>query len=207
MAGVVQGFLATSATDAALLAPASISPFSGWTVDDVRTYLAAAVQVAEKVSRRLNLLHALSDRQAALWSAPASPEQYWFGDFSAGKVNTLWWTFQEIKRHLSSRRLEVICKTGMSVFGRAVPFVEKIWLGNAWLTPNMGADDDSERVVTFVHEAAHISGRVTLGEGKTAGRTNAHALALTSPRRALRHADSYGYYAIDVAEKPALVAT
>lgn len=206
MTGVVKGFLAISAADARRLAPAAITPFSAWTADDVRTYLAAAVRVSDIVSRRLNLMHALKDRNEAWWNVKDSPEQYWFGAFSQGKVAKLWWTFQLIARHLASPGLKVVCDASKSVYGMASPLIEKIWLGTAWQNPPSDVDADLERVQTFVHEAAHIAGRFSLAEGKNYGEAAAHALARYR-MRATRNADNYGYYALDVAERPPLTAS
>lgn len=205
MSAVLNGFLSISPAEASRLAPATIRPFAGWTTEEVRKYLAAAVRTSEMVSQRLNLLHALKDRQEAWWNAADSPEQYWFGDFSVGKVNKLWWTFQVITRKLSSRRLDVICNAGKNLWGMAIPVLDNIVLGKVWLNAGSGTYGDAERVVTLVHEAAHLAGRFTLAEGKKVGRNAAHGLTLW-PMRATRNAENYGYYALEVLNKPRLVA-
>jgi hypothetical protein len=65
--------------------------------------------------------------------------------------------------------------------------------------PTLGGPD-AERVQTFVHEAAHISGRICAFEGRRYGPDAAHRLA-DSSMKATRNADNYGYYAINVALK------
>jgi hypothetical protein len=205
-------FLATSPADAARLAPASITVvWQGCPAEEVRRYLAAAVRLTEMVNRRLDRLHALSNKAAA-WNAATGPEYHWFGDFSEHKADKVRRTFQAIQRLLASPRLTVVCgdmKAG-DAFGMAVPilFPNRIWLGRHWRFAYPGKPGHPERVGTFVHEAAHLCGRYSLYEfrpqGRGVGPGPAHALAMTSRMRATENADNYGYYALDVVEKAAL---
>ena len=101
---------------------------------------------------------------------------------------------------LSDQRLKVACRPRREKFGSASPGIRIINLGTDWIAPGFDnlALDDAERVQTFVHEAAHIVGRVIAFESMHYGRDKAKKLA-DAGMRATRSADNYGYYAIDVA--------
>lgn len=201
-------FLSTPPAEASTIAPANITPYTDWTSDEVRRYLAAAVRLARMVNHRLNRMHA-SSNQAQLWWHGDGPEAYWFGAYSEGKLNKIWTTFQGIERHLSSKRLDVRCQIAKpGIYGMAMLAFERIWLYDAWHSPPLGTQDerDAERVQTFVHEASHICGRFSAAESKGYGRDAAHGL--TKYRmRATRNADNFGYYALDVLDRASLPAS
>jgi len=195
-------FLLTDLDSAKLLAPAKIVPFPDMPEDYIRQRLAAAVRVARYTQLGLVTLAAKSNK-VELWNG--GPDawglgRWWFGEYSDRKLEKVLATFDEIQWHLTDHRLDVICKPHMPKFGSALPGIRRINLGTDWISPDFGdlAKDDAERVQTFVHEAAHIAGRVFAGEGKHYGRIAAHGLT-DEGMRATRSADNYGYYAIDFA--------
>jgi hypothetical protein len=53
-------------------------------------------------------------------------------------------------------------------------------------------------VQTFIHEASHIAGRISLTEKHDYGETASHALS-GRKMKATRNADSFGYYALHIA--------
>lgn len=195
----IDSLLALGALGGRRIVPASITcAWADYPEERVRMYLAAAVRLSEIVNGRLDTLHASTSKKS-LWLI--GPEEYWFGEFSEIKIDKVRRTFRGIVRHLSSPRLKVVCDANRSSFGAAIPAIEKITLGDLWHAPNLGRDDAAERVQTFVHEASHICGRVSADERKTYGRQAAHDLTRWR-MRATRNADNYGYYALDVLERP-----
>jgi hypothetical protein len=190
-------FLLTDAESAKRIAPATIDPFPHRSEQYVRQRLAAAVRVARYAHVGLAAL-AAKDNKEKLWNEGLAA--WWFGEYSERKLNKVLSTFSDIAQHLASDRLKVVCKSGKSSFGSALPAIPKITLGALWVSPGFATaqDDEAERVQTFVHEGAHISGRVIASEHKHYGRTLAHAL-VDAGMRATRSADNYGYYAIDFA--------
>jgi hypothetical protein len=193
-------FLLTDTRSARQLAPAKIVPFPNVPVDYIRQRLAAAVRVARFTHLGLASLVAKGNR-ADLWNSGLGA--WWFGAYSDRKFEKVLSTFGEIQVYLADERLDVICKPHKSYFGNASPGIRRISLGTDWISPGFDdiGKDDAERVQTFVHEAAHIAGRVIALEGKHYGRTDAHALA-DAGMRATRSADNFGYYAIDFALQP-----
>ena len=195
-------FLLTDSKAAKQLTPAKIVPFPSLTEDYVRQRLAAAFRVARYTHLGLLTLAAKSDK-AELWNGGFDTwglGAWWFGEYSDRKFEKVLATFNEIEWYLADARLDVICKPNMPKFGSALPGIRRIRLGSDWVTPDFGnlGKDDAERVQTFVHEAAHIAGRVSTDESKHYGRTAAHGLT-DAGMRATRSADNYGYYAIDFA--------
>lgn len=190
-------FLLTDSRSARLLAPARIETFPNVPEDYVRQRLAAAVRVSRFVYTGLQALAGKPNR-ADLWNSGL--EMVWFGDYSEEKFAKVLATFGEISTFLASGELQVICKPRMSKFGKAWPGILKIKLGQDWIVPELEnrAADDAERVQTFVHEAAHIAGRVSGSEFNHYGREDCLKLADAS-MKATRSADNFGYYAIDTA--------
>jgi hypothetical protein len=193
-------FLLTDSQAARQLAPATIVPFPNVPEDYIRQRLAAAVRVARLVTRAMAVLTSDSNR-GDLWNNGL--EAVWFGDYSHEKFEKVFSTFSEIRFHLADPRLDVICRPRLGKFGKAFPGIRKITLGNDWIAPTFEtrALDDAERVQTFIHEAAHIAGRVSASEWNHYGRDKAKTLA-DAGMRATRSADNYGYYAIDFALTP-----
>lgn len=163
----------------------------------IRAYTAAALCVASHAAQRLTLVQAASAREAR-WNQ--GPEHGWFGDYSPYKAKKVHETFLEIVRILSGRRLKIDGDNGFSSYGDALPGIHKIKLGTDWRmpSPEVGLLPDHERVQTIVHEAAHIAGRFSSAENKFYGPKASRKLARWR-MRATRHADSYGYYALEVA--------
>jgi hypothetical protein len=195
-------FLLTDPVSAKMLAPATIVPFPNRSEEYVRQRLAAAVRVARYTHLGLSTLAGKSNR-VELWNGDAEEWGlgcWWFGAYSDRKFEKVLASFGEIQWILADPRLKVICKPNLDKFGSALPGIRKIKVGADWVTPAMGGSgpDEAERVQTFVHEAAHIAGRVFAGEFNHYGRDAAHGLT-DSGMRATRSADNYGYYAIDVA--------
>jgi len=195
-------FLLTDSKSAKLLAPARIVPFPNVPEDYIRQRLAAAVRVARYMHLGLATMAAQSNREE-LWNGDDQEwglGAWWFGEYSDEKFEKVLGTFDEIQWILTDQRLDVLGRPWRSIFGSALPGIRRIYLGTDWIQPgfkDLGLDD-AERVQTFVHEAAHIAGRVFAGEGKHYGRTAAHALT-NAGMRATRSADNYGYFAIDFA--------
>lgn len=190
-------FLTNDIAGARSIAPAKIDPFPDWSEDSIRLYLAAAVRLSTMVQRRLNRLHSANGPET-MWNVDDSPEQYWFGPYSSNKMGKLWSTFNSIVRRLGSKQLHIVCNSSKRFYGMASPGISRITLGSVWDSPNQGTEDDAERVQTFIHEAAHISGRGVLNEGKLYGREAAHGLTSSHRMKATRNADNYGYYALDI---------
>lgn len=190
-------FLLTDSRAAKILAPATIESFPNVPEDYVRQRLAAAVRVARFVHQGLRDLEAKTNR-ADLWNSGL--EMVWFGDYSDRKLEKVLATFNEIQFYLADPELKVICKARLPKFGKALPGIRKITLGQDWVVPELEnrAADDAERVQTFVHEAAHIAGRISGREYKHYGREACKKLADAS-MRSTRSADNFGYYAIDAA--------
>jgi hypothetical protein len=190
-------FLLTDSRSAKILAPAHIESFPNVPEDYIRQRLAAAVRVARYVYLGLTALAAKENR-ADLWTRGL--EMIWFGDYSEDKFEKVFSTFSEIQFYLADERLDVIGKPRLSGYASALPGIRKIKLGQDWIAPGFKtlAEDDAERVQTFIHEAAHIAGRVSASESNHYGRDACKKLADAS-MRATRSADNYGYYAIDFA--------
>lgn len=189
-------FLSTDAESAKRIAPAKIVPFPNRSEEYIRQRLAAAVRVARFAHLGLMALASKSNK-ADLWNQGLGA--WWFGDYSDRKFNKVLSTFSEISHRLAQERLDVIGNPHKRKYGSALPGILKITLGSLWISPGMTlAENEEERVQTFVHEAAHIAGRVTADENKHYGRTAAHGLAGPG-MKATRSADNYGYYAIDFA--------
>ena len=196
-------FLMIDEESAKFLAPATITPFGSTVslphrnVSYVRQRLAAAVRVAQFTHLRLAAMASKPDREN-LWNSSKYLEPWWFGKYSDEKLQKVLSTLGQIVTHLRDARLKIICNENKSGYGSASPAVRKIVIGMAWVHPATGSNpsDDAERVQTFVHESAHISGRVIGQERKHYGRVEAHKLA-NDGMRATRNADNYGYYAID----------
>lgn len=195
-------FLHTDSESARRLAPARIVPFPNVPEDFIRQRLAAAVRVARYTHLGLVTLAAKSNK-VELWNGGSDEwglGAWWFGEYSDRKFDKVLSTFNEIQWYLTDERLDVIGKSGKSGYGSALPGIRRITLGDLWKSPEfkVPALDDAERVQTFIHEAAHIAGRVFAGEGNHYGREDAQKLA-DAGMRATRSADNYGYYAIDFA--------
>jgi hypothetical protein len=195
-------YLPPDALAAKQLAPATIVPFPLPSEDYVRRRLAAAVRVARYAQLGLAML-AAKDNREELWNG--TPDAWglgawWFGEYSERKFEKVLSTFTEIQWYLADERLKVVGKSGKSGYASALPGIRKITLGAMWVSPPFKdpMEDEAERVQTFVHEAAHIAGRVFAGEGKHYGRDAAHGLA-DDGMKATRSADNFGYYAIDFA--------
>jgi hypothetical protein len=187
-------FLHTDPRSARQLAPAKIVPFPTVREDYIRQRLAAAVRVARYTHLGLVTLAAKSNK-VELWNRGLG--DWWFGEYSDRKFEKVLSTFNEIQWYLADERLDVIGKPGKSGYASASPGIRRITLGSLWISPPFTPlEDDAERVQTFVHEAAHIAGRVFAGEGRHYGRDKAHGLT-DAGMRATRSADNYGYYAID----------
>src|SRR5262245_29159463 len=188
-------FLLPDGKSAKQLAPARIAPFPNVPVDYIRQRLAAAVRVARYTHLGLVTLAAKGDKME-LWNDGLGA--WWFGEYSDRKFEKVLATFNEIQWYLTDRRLDVIGKSGKKGYASALPGIRRITLGALWVSPPFKDpfDDEAERVQTFVHEAAHIAGRVSASERNHYGRKATHDLADAS-MRATRSADNYGYYAID----------
>lgn len=165
----------------------------------IRVYAATGLCVASHTTHHLTSLLAPPNRETR-WNHPDSPESRWFGEFSAYKANKVHSTFLSIVGILSRRRLRIDGDDALKSYGRALPGIYKITLGEAWRTPSAsnGMTSDHERVQTFIHEAAHIAGRVSSAESNNYGPLDSRLLTLWR-MRATRNADSYGYYALEVA--------
>lgn len=190
-------FLLTDSASAKSLAPARIVPFPNTPVDYIRQRLAAAVRVARFTQLGLQTLATKGDK-IDLWNTGLGG--WWFGAYSEQKFTKVLSTFNEIPLYLTDERLDVVGKPNRSIYGSALPGIRRIVLGADWIAPGFKnlALDDAERVQTFIHEAAHIAGRVNACEHNYYGRTDARKLADAS-MKATRSADNYGYYAIDFA--------
>src|SRR5262245_51938357 len=188
-------FLHTDPNSAKQLAPAKIDPFPHRTEEYIRQRLAAAVRVARYTHLGLVTLAAKGDK-VQRWNDGLGAG--WFGEYSDQKFEKVLATFNEIQWYLTDRRLDVIGKSGKKGYASALPGIRRITLGALWVSPPFKDpfDDEAERVQTFVHEAAHIAGRVSASERNHYGRKATHDLADAS-MRATRSADNYGYYAID----------
>lgn len=162
----------------------------------IRAYAAAGLCVAAHAADRLTKVQAASDREA-LWNL--GPEYGWFGDYAPYKAKKVHGTFLEIVRILAGHRLRINGDNDFSSYGDALPAIQRIKLGRLWHRPRPadGLQPDHERVQTFVHEAAHIAGRFSADEGNFYGPRATRKLA-PKRLRPTRHADSYGYYALEV---------
>lgn len=81
----------------------------------------------------------------------------------------------------------------IDVYGRAVPGIRRIALGNLWAATSIA----NEREQTVVHEVAHVVGVAGAREGQFYGRAKSIELAQANPRAAMRNADNFGYMAVD----------
>ena len=162
----------------------------------IRQYAAAGLCVATHAARRLTLVLGTSSRETN-WNR--GPEYGWFGDYTPYKAKKVHGTFLEIVQILSHSRLRIETDNSLSSYGDALPSIRRIKLGTDWRSPlpSAGLLPDHERVQTFVHEAAHIAGRFSGDEGDFYGPKASRKLA-QKRLRATRHADSYGYYSLEV---------
>jgi hypothetical protein len=194
---LITRFLHTDPRSARLLAPANIEPFPHRSEEYIRQRLAAAVRVARYTHLGLATLAAKSDK-IERWNEGLGA--YWFGEYSDRKFDKVLATFNEIQWYLADQRLDVIGKSGKKGYASALPGIRRIALGALWVSPPFfdPLEDEAERVQTFIHEAAHIAGRVSSDERNFYGRDDSQKLA-DATMRATRSADNYGYYAIDFA--------
>jgi hypothetical protein len=188
---------------AKLLAPGKIVPFPHISEPYIRRRLAAAVRVARYVHLGLSAIAAKSNREEHWNGSPGEwgLGAYWFGEYTERKFEKVISTFADIQWILADSRLDVIAKPRKSGYGSALPGIRRIKIGMAWVSPNFtdAMEAEAERVQTFVHEAAHIAGRVVADENNHYTRPKSHALALADSMKATRNADNYGYFAIDFA--------
>lgn len=180
------------------LFPAKIDPFMFVDENYVRARGAAAVRISRMVQIRLQSLAGRSDIEDR-WNM--GRETWWFGLYSARKFRKVQRTFVHIHSILANERLKVDCELKFKSYGSALPGIRHIKLGAFWRAPGQSSlgEDEEERVQTFIHEAAHITGRINLAEAKGKyGKLLSHQLAANG-MKSTRHADCYGYYALDTA--------
>jgi hypothetical protein len=187
---------------AARTAPAEITGCEEKSELYIRVTLAKAVQCTLKARYRLASVAARtsdSERQK-LWNA--GPEKTWFDAYDARKLARIQETFERIGEILSSPKLSIICDPNFALYAKALPGIRRIRLGRMWI--DLDPEERSERIQTFIHEAAHIAGRSVGNETPWYGRTGAQTMASKMelrkrPMMVTRSAENHGYYAIDVA--------
>lgn len=180
------------------LFPAKIDPFMHVDENYVRARGAAAVRISRMAQFRLQSLAGRNDIEDR-WNK--GRETWWFGLYSARKFRKVQRTFVHIHSILANERLKLDCELKFKSYGSALPGIRHIKLGALWRAPGQSSlgEDEEERVQTFIHEAAHITGRSNLAEAKGKyGKILSHQLA-GNGMKATRHADCYGYYALDIA--------
>lgn len=198
----IMKYLLSDPLAAKQLAPADIVPFPHRSEEYIRERLAAAVRIARNTHSALATMTGKTNRED-LWNG--TPDEWglgmwWFGEYTDRKFEKVISTFSDIQWILATERLKVIGKSGKSGYGNALPAIRKITIGTDWVSPPFTdlMEDEAERIQTFIHEAAHIAGRVIADEGQHYGRGPAHDL-IHEGMKATRSADNYGYYAIDFA--------
>ncbi len=162
----------------------------------VLTTLHVAMQYASLASHRLNYLSSLPKRQqAAQWNKRNSPEKIWFGIYRKNRLinvrNRMW----KIVRTLKDPLLVIVCDWKKPGYGKAWPGNPTITLGKAWKAATGSCT--TEKVITLIHETAHIRGAVLGGElRKKYGIKDAKNRAKRYPGIAIRTAENIGYYAV-----------
>ena len=122
----------------------------------------------------------------------------WFGTYNSSRYSKVRGNFSKISSAVSTQPLVFDCGTCPTTeYADAYAYVYpsqpyRVYLCNAfWAAPSTGTDS---RAGTIVHEVSHFT--VVAGTNDYAyGQSAARALAISSPSRATRNADSHEYFA------------
>lgn len=161
---------------------------------NVSKYWKKAVRRVAKANDRLRFLDGKPENQRqSLWDQKNSLERKWFGQYSSGRFQKVRQGMLKIESRLRDNRLKIRCRFIFPnlLGGAIIPY--GIILYKGWQELSSG---DIDKVETIIHEAAHLVrvGRV----GEIAGYGRALKLAQNFPRRAVRRADNFGYYAMEL---------
>jgi peptidyl-Lys metalloendopeptidase len=122
----------------------------------------------------------------------------WFGTYNSSRYSKVRGNFSKISGAVSTQPLVFDCGTCPGTeYADAYAYVYpsqpyRVYLCNAfWAAPSTGTDS---RAGTIIHEVSHFT--VVAGTNDYAyGQSAARALAISSPSRAIRNADSHEYFA------------
>jgi peptidyl-Lys metalloendopeptidase len=122
----------------------------------------------------------------------------WFGTYNSSRYSKVRGNFSKISGAVSTQPLVFDCGTCPGTeYADAYAYVYssqpyRVYLCNAfWAAPSTGTDS---KAGTIIHEVSHFT--VVAGTSDYAyGQSAARALAISSPSRAIRNADSHEYFA------------
>lgn len=129
------------------------------------------------------------------YASPSSSVRYktWFGNYDAGRWNTVKNNFSNINSTLNTQPMTFDCSCKKSYYAYVYPTQPyKVYLCNAfWTAPTSGTDSKGG---TIVHEVSHFN--VVAGTDDLAyGQSAAKSLAVSDPAQAIQNADSHEYFA------------
>lgn len=117
----------------------------------------------------------------------------WFGTYSSGNWSTATSNYNKISSALTNQAVVFDCGCTDSYYAYVYPNQPyKIYLCKSfWSAPNTGTDS---KAGTIVHETSHFT--VVAGTDDLAyGQSAAKSLAISSPAKALKNADTHEYFA------------
>jgi Lysine-specific metallo-endopeptidase len=158
---------------------------------NVASYWREAVNRVARANQRLNSLAKMTQsRRQGAWQ---DLEETWFGQYDERRFRTVREGMLKIGIRLKDPRLKINCSRAFRglLGGALAPRTILLYAG--WRDLRSG---DIDKVETIIHEAAHLTGVGRIIE--RAGYYQAQDRAKTHPDRAVRRADNYGYYAMEV---------
>ncbi|WMS44503.1 M35 family metallo-endopeptidase [Acuticoccus sp. MNP-M23] len=117
----------------------------------------------------------------------------WFGVYDTARYTRVLANFSKISETTQSKTITFDCDCNDSAFAYVYPNRPyEVWLCNAFWSANTSGTDSQSG--TIVHELSHFT--VVAGtDDHQYGHTDAKALAISDPGRAIDNADSHEYYA------------
>jgi len=160
------------------------------------TFTKCTASQSSSVTQGLNAAGVMADGASLyLGGSPSATPRYttWFGAYSLNGWNTAKTHFTAIKDAIDTKALNFDCGCKKRYYAYVYPNQPyNIYLCSAfWTAPTSGTDSKGG---TIIHEMSHFS--VVAGTDDLAyGQTNAKALAISDPTKALNNADSHEYFA------------
>jgi len=126
------------------------------------------------------------------WSTVTARYTTWFGSASSTRFATTQTNFDKIESALANSQITFNCGCTQNYYAYVYPTQPyRIYLCNAfWSAPNTGTDS---RAGTIIHELSHFD-IVANTDDLAYGHTAAKRLAIKSPTKAVKNADSHEYF-------------
>ncbi len=126
------------------------------------------------------------------WSSVTARYTTWFGAASSTRFTTTQTNFDKIERALANSQITFNCGCTQNYYAYVYPTQPyRIYLCNAfWSAPDTGTDS---RAGTIIHELSHFD-IVANTDDLAYGHTAAKRLAIKSPTKAVKNADSHEYF-------------